>query len=87
MVGFYFDGVFMDNVIDFPFVADFPLEIEKLVKEKKISYIEAVVVWCEREKIDIIVGGELAKKSEIIKEKIQVEAEDLNLMPKSARLF
>lgn len=77
----------LDNVIDLPFVSNFPLEIEKLVKERKTSYIEAVILWCEREKIDVIVGGELAKKSDTIREKIQVEAEDLHYLPKSARLF
>jgi hypothetical protein len=77
----------LDNVIDLPFVSNFSLEIEELVKEKKTSNIDAVVLWCEREKIDIQVGGELAKKSDIIREKIQLEAEDLHFLPKSARLF
>lgn len=77
----------MDDVIDLPFVSNFSLEIEELVKEKKTSYIDAVVLWCAKENVDIQVGGELAKKSDIIREKIQCEAEDLNLLPKSARLF
>lgn len=66
--------------------ADFSQQIEEIVRTKKISYIEAVELWCDRNGKDIIVGADLIKKSPIIKSKIQVEAEDLNLLPKTSRL-
>lgn len=66
--------------------ADFSQQIEEIVRTKKISYIEAVELWCDRNGKDIIVGADLVKKSPIIKSKIQVEAEDLNLLPKTSRL-
>lgn len=65
---------------------DFSQQIEKLVKAKKVSYMEAVELWCDQNGKDIIVGADLVKKSPVIKSKIQVEAEDLNLLPKTARL-
>lgn len=66
--------------------ADFSQQIEEIVRTKKISYIESVELWCDRNGKDIIVGADLVKKSPIIKSKIQVEAEDLNLLPKTSRL-
>jgi hypothetical protein len=65
---------------------DFPLQIEDIVREKRIGYIEAIEVWCEMNGKDIIAGADLVKKSPIIREKIKAEAEDLNLLPKSSKL-
>lgn len=65
---------------------DFPLQIEDIVKSKRIGYMEAIEVWCTENGKDIIVGADLVKKSPIIKEKIKTEAEDLNLLPRTSRL-
>lgn len=65
---------------------NFPLQIEDIVKSKRVSYIEAIECWCIENGKDIIVGADLVKKSPIIKEKIKIEAEDLNLLPKTNRL-
>jgi hypothetical protein len=65
---------------------DFAQQIEEIVKTKKISYLDAVELWCDDNGKDISVGAELVKKSLVIKEKIRVEAEDLNLLPRTARL-
>lgn len=66
--------------------AEFPIQIENIVKTKRISYIEAVEIWCVQNGKEITAGAELVKKSPIIKEKIKTEAEDLNLLPKTSRL-
>jgi hypothetical protein len=57
---------------------EFSLEIEKIVKEKKISYMDAVVWYCEQNDIDTGTVSSLVSKS--LKEKIKVEAVDLRLL-------
>ena len=51
---------------------EFSFEIEKVVKEKKLSYMDAVLHYCETNDID---PGTVS-----LKEKIQVEAIDLRLL-------
>jgi hypothetical protein len=57
---------------------EFSLEIEKIVKEKRISYMDAVVWYCEQNDIDTGTVSSLVSKS--LKEKIKVEAVDLRLL-------
>ena len=57
---------------------EFSLEIEKIVKEKKISYMDAVLWYCEQNDIDTGTVSPLISKS--LKEKIQVEATDLKML-------
>jgi len=57
---------------------EFSLEIEKIVKEKKISYMDAVLWYCEQNDIDPGTVSSLVSKS--LKEKIKVEAVDLRLL-------
>ena len=61
---------------------EFSLKIENVVKEKRISYMEAVVWYCEQNDIDTGTVSSLISKS--LKEKIQVEASNLRMlkMPK-----
>lgn len=59
-------------------------EIEKLVKKKNCSYMDAVLQICETHSVD---PSYIAKHlSKPIIEKIKVEAESLNFLPKSSRL-
>lgn len=74
------------NLESLSITIDFAQQIEHIVKIKKTSYIEAVELWCDENEKDITVGADLVKKSPIIKAKIQNEAEDLNLLPKGAKL-
>lgn len=60
----------------------FGLIIEGIVKEKKIPYLDAVVKFCEENDIDTSTVGPLINKQ--LKEKIQLEAEKLNLIEKSS---
>jgi hypothetical protein len=57
---------------------EFSIEIEKMVKEKRISYMDAVLHYCETNDIDPGTVSSLISKS--LKEKIQVEAIDLRLL-------
>ena len=61
----------------------FGLIIEGIVKEKRIiGYMDAVLKYCEDNDIDTATIGPLVNKS--LKEKIKIEAENLNLVEKSS---
>ena len=60
----------------------FAKNIEAIVKEKKIPYMDAILKFCEDNEIDPSSVGSLINKS--LKEKIQLEAEKLNLIEKSS---
>ena len=61
---------------------EFSLTIESIVKEKKISHMDAIVWYCNENNLDTGQISSLVSKS--LKEKIQVEATRLNMlkMPK-----
>ncbi len=60
----------------------FAMTIEAMVREKKIPYMDAVLKFCEENDIDTASVGPLINKS--LKEKLQLEAEKLNLIEKSS---
>jgi len=60
---------------------EFSLKIENIVKEKRISHMEAVLWYCEQNEVDPSSVGSLISKS--LKEKIEVEAIDLRLINKA----
>ena len=57
---------------------EFSLKIENIVKEKKISYMDAVVWYCEQNEIDPSTVSNLVSKS--LKEKIKLEATNLRML-------
>ena len=61
---------------------EFSLIIEGIVKEKRITYMDAVVWYCDENGLDTSQISSLVSKS--LKEKIQVEAANKNMlkMPK-----
>ena len=65
---------------------EFSLKIENIVKEKKISYMDAVVWYCEQNEIDTGTVSNLISKS--LKEKIKLEATNLKMLkfPKCCQL-
>ena len=65
---------------------DFTKEIETLVRNKNIDFFEAVLYYCEINNIEVEVAASLVKQNSTLKAKIQFEAENLNLMKKTARL-
>jgi hypothetical protein len=62
----------------------FSILIETAVKEKRLSYMDAVVWWCEENEMEIEVAAKLCNG--VLKEKIRYEAEELHFLEKSARL-
>ena len=61
---------------------NFSLIIEGIVREKRIPYMDAVIKYCDENEIDTSTVGPLINKQ--LKEKIQREAEKLNLVHKSS---
>lgn len=60
-------------------------EIEKIKKQKRdMSYMDAVVWYCEENDIEIETVGKFISKT--LKEKIELEARDLNYLPKVGKL-
>ena len=63
----------------------FALLIENIVKTKRISYIDAVVLYCTENSIDPSTTKSMINKS--LKEKIAYEAQGLNMLKeKTAKL-
>ena len=57
---------------------EFSLKIEGIVKEKRISHMDAVIWYCEQNGLDPSQVSSLISKS--LKEKIQVEATNLRML-------
>lgn len=63
---------------------DISLTIEEIVKKKSITYMEAILEYTNEVDGEIEVIAKMLNKS--IKDKIEVEAQDLNMFKKSAKL-
>jgi hypothetical protein len=64
---------------------EFSLKIEKIVQTKRgISYMDAVLKYCEDNEIDPSTVGSLISKP--LKDKITIEAQNLNYLPKTGQL-
>lgn len=61
-------------------------EIETLCREKNIEYIDAVVLWCEKNNLEVETAAFWIKKDSTMKSKIQAEAETLNILKRGAKL-
>lgn len=61
-------------------------EVEKLVKKHGLSYIDAILHYCEINNLDPEYIGSIVSKHPALKEKLTYEAEDLNFIEKEDRL-
>jgi len=61
-------------------------DIEELCQSKNLQYIDAVIYWCERNNLEVEYAADIIKKDIVMKSKLQYEAENLNVLKKSARL-
>jgi len=64
----------------------FIIEIENMIQKGYQSYIDAVIDYCSKNNIDIETAASMLKTSTKLKSKIQKEAEDINLLPKTNNL-
>jgi hypothetical protein len=61
-------------------------EIETLCREGNIEYIDAIVLWCQKNNLEVEAAAYWIKKDQSMKMKIQAEAENLNILKRGARL-
>lgn len=62
-------------------IVSFSYKIEQIVYEKDVSYIEAIILYCEETGFEVELAAKLV--SEALKSKVKMEAEDLHYLPKS----
>jgi len=64
---------------------EFSLKIEQIVQDRKgISYMDAVLKYCEDNDIDPSTVAPMLTKA--LKDKITIEAQNLNIIPKTGQL-
>ena len=63
---------------------DLNLTIEGIVKEKELSYMEAVLHYAQKSEIEPEAMAKMLNQS--IKDKIEVEAQELHLLKRTAKL-
>ena len=68
---------------NFMTASKFSLEIENIVKDGSLNYIEAIVMYCEEKSIEIEGVNKLINKP--LKEKLKYEAQKLNFIKKGSR--
>ena len=61
----------------------FTTDIENLVKRTKLNYIDAIVMYCDENNIDILSVPKLISKP--LKEKLKCDAIELNYIKKTSR--
>lgn len=61
-------------------------EIERIVVEYKADYIDAIVHYCDKNDIEIETVASIIKSSGKLRSRLQAEGEQLNFLPRSARL-
>jgi hypothetical protein len=61
-------------------------EIDRIVNTFNIDYMDAVIHFCEKNNIEVETAASIIRSNLKIKSKLQLEAENLNYLPKSAKL-
>lgn len=62
-------------------ITTFSLAIETLARDKNTSYMDAIVLYCEKTGLEVEVAAKLV--SGALKSKLKIEAEELHFLPKS----
>ena len=75
----------VDDLIKEKFLcqAKFAQEIESLVKTYNFNYIDAILTFCEENKIEMESVSKLISKP--LKEKLKYEAQELNFLRRTSR--
>ena len=61
-------------------------EIDILVRKHNLSYMDAIVYYCERNDLEIETAASMVRGNFRIKSQVQHEGEQLNFLPKTAKL-
>ena len=75
----------LDNALNSKFISKdkFAEEIEAIVLQTKMNYIDAIVEYCEEKGIEVESASKLISRP--LKEKIRHEAQELNYLKKTTR--
>ncbi len=65
---------------------EFVSDIEEIVYMADCDYLEAAMIYAERVGVEVETVAALVRKHPVLKAKIQVEAEDLNLVHRTPKL-
>ena len=63
---------------------EFSLHIEKLAAEQDLSYVDAVLKYCEENMLEPIDIAKFINQN--LKDKIGIEMQEMNFLPKTAKL-
>lgn len=77
------DDAQLNNLLN---IKDFIEKIDVLAAEKRLDYIDAVVLFCEQTGLEVETAAKLIKSNAKMKARIKNDAENLNYFPKSAKL-
>lgn len=66
--------------------SDFMLEIDKIAEDKRLTYIDAILYFCEKNGVEVETAAALVKGSAKMKAKVQLDAEEQNYLPKTNKL-
>ncbi len=67
-------------------ILKFNTEIENIIAERKMDYIDAILLWCEKNKVEVEYAAVMVKNNINLCSKVQVEAEALKILKNTATL-
>jgi len=65
---------------------EFSHAIEEIVAQHKIEYFDAIMLYVEKNNVDVEVVASLVKHNTVMKSKLAEECQKLNLLEKTAKL-
>lgn len=65
---------------------NFTTEVELITQEKRVNYIDAIVIWCEANNVEVEYVADIIKKDAVMHSKIKADAESLNILKRTAQL-
>lgn len=66
--------------------ASFYEDVLQIVKDLNLSYLDAIICYCERNNIEIETAATLVKGNFRLKASLQSDGEQLNILEKTAKL-
>lgn len=61
-------------------------ELERLVKTHNMNYMDAIIHFCEKNQVEIETAASMIRSNMRIKAALQTEGEELNFLPRTAKL-
>lgn len=60
--------------------AEFINDVEILHETLSLTYMEAIIYWCEARGLDVEAVSQIVKKNRVLKSRLKTEAENLNFL-------